>query len=923
MKWTVVGLLTLLAAFAGQFAQAAELLELKKGDHLCIVGGTFAERMQHYGWLETMIQSRFPQHELVFRNLAYSGDEIDGFRDGNKRLRSMSFGSHDEWLSGNAPVPQPAKLNPDAPVSKNRFALAETKADVIFAFYGYNESFASEAGLTKFKENVEAFIKHTASQKYNGKSAPKLVLFSPIAHEYINDPNLLSKDAVAAANVRLKAYTEAMGAVAKANNTTFVDLFTTSHSVLHGSKLIVGGKTAVGINPPGTINGVHQNDRGDWIIATHADQTLFGPRTEKIEEVTKLREAINDKNWYWYHRYRTTDGYSTYGDRAFLKFIGGQTNYEVVQKELESLDVMTSNRDKQVWELAQGKEFKVSDNNLPGFIDVTTNKPGPLPGGKHAFLGGKEAIEKMTVHKGMKVELFASEEQFPELINPVQMAFDTKGRLWVATWPTYPHWKPTEKMNDGLLILEDTNNDGQCDVVKAFASDLHNPTGFEFWNGGVIVAQGPDILFLKDTNGDDKYDVKERLIHGLDTADTHHTANSFALDPGGALYFQEGTFHHTQVESPWGPPRRVANGAVFRYEPRAQKFDVYVSFGFANPHGHAFDHWGQDFVYDGTGSQPYHAALFSGDLDYPVKHGRPPQVYNQRTRPCPAVEFLGSSHFPEELRGNLLVGNVIGFQGILQYKMSDKDASFGATEVEPIVSSSDPNFRPADLETAPDGSIYFTDWQNPIIGHMQHNLRDPSRDRIHGRVYRVRAEGRELLKPIPVAGEPVVKLLDLLKEKDDRVRFRVRIELSGRKSEEVVKAAQAWLASLDDKSPDYQHHAMEALWLHQSHNVVNVDLLKKMLRSPDFHARAASTRVLCGWRDRVPGVLELLQVQVNDEHPRVRLEAIRTLSFFTGKDAEKALEVAVESLIHPQDEYLKFQLDETNKTLDRRAKAAK
>lgn len=917
MKWSVVGLLTFLAAFATQFAHAADPIEFKKGDHICIIGNTLAERMQHSGWLETLLHARFPQHELVVRNLGYSGDEIDGFRDGNKRLRSMDFGSQDQWLSANAPVPQPAKLNKDAPVSANRFALTDTKADVIFAFYGYNESFAGEAGLSTFKSNVEAFIKHIASQKYNGKSAPRLVLFAPPAHEFLDDPNLLSKEAVDAANARLKMYADAMGEVAKANNVMFIDLF----------MVTIGQNSKKKTTPNFTINGVHLTEAGDmWVAANSMDFLPKGAGNEQgdkwWEKLADLRKAVNDKNWYWYQRYRATDGYSTFGDRAFLKFVGGQTNYEVVQRELEAIDVLTSNRDKNVWAVAQGKPSKVEDKNLPEFIPVTSNKPGSLEGGKHLFLGGKAAIEKMTVHKGMKIELFASEEQFPELINPVQMAFDTKGRLWVATWPTYPHWKPTEKMNDSLLILEDTNNDGACDVIKTFAGDLHNPTGFEFWNGGVIVAQGPDILFLKDTDGDDKYNVKERIIHGLDTADTHHTANSFTLDPGGALYFQEGTFHHTQVESPWGPPRRVANGAVFRYEPRAQKFDVYVSFGFANPHGHAFDHWGQDFVYDGTGSNPYHAALFSGDVDYPHKHGRPPQVYQQRSRPCPAVEILSSSHFPEELRGNLLVGDVINFQGILQYKPADKGASFTATEVDPIVKSTDPNFRPADIETAPDGSLYFTDWQNPIIGHMQHNLRDPNRDRIHGRVYRIRAEGRELLKPVAIAGEPIPKLLDLLKEKDARVRYRTRIELSGRKTDEVIKAVTAWLAGLA-KGDDYEHNALEGLWLHQSHNVVNQDLLKKTLRSPDFHARAAATRVLCGWRDRVPDALALLQAQVNDEHPRVRLEAIRTLSFFTGKDAEKASEVAVESLIHPQDEYLKFQLEETNKTLDRRVKSSK
>src|SRR5262249_5068600 len=149
-----------------------------------------------------------------------------------------------------------------------------------------------------------------------------------------------------------------------------------------------------------------------------------------------------------------------------------------------------------------------------------------------------------------------------------------------------------------------------------------------------------------------------------DTADTHHTANSFVLDPGGALYFQEGTFHHSQVETVWGPPRRVANGAVFRYEPRAQKFDGYGSYGFANPHGHVFDRWGQDIVWDGTGAQPYHAVLFSGDVDYPHKHGGTPQVYQQRTRPCSGTEILSTAHFPDDWQQNLLVLNVIGVQGI-------------------------------------------------------------------------------------------------------------------------------------------------------------------------------------------------------------------------------------------------------------------
>src|SRR5205807_8927761 len=156
----------------------------------------------------------------------------------------------------------------------------------------------------------------------------------------------------------------------------------------------------------------------------------------------------------------------------------------------------------------------------------------------------------------------------------------------------------------------------------------------------------------------------------------------------------------------------------------------------------------------------------------------------QKTRPCPGMEYLSSQHYPPENQGKLLVANVIGFQGILQYKMVDKGASFQGIEAERIVSSTDLNFRPSDLRIGPDGAIYFLDWHNPIIGHMQHNLRDPNRDREHGRIYRVTYEGRPLLTPPKIAGEPIEKLLNALKEPEDRVRYRARIELSGRDSDQ-------------------------------------------------------------------------------------------------------------------------------------------
>src|ERR1700747_2054072 len=85
-------------------AAAPDGVELKPGDHICIIGNTLADRMQHDGWLETLFHSRFPKDELVFRNLGFSGDEL------NLRLRSQSFGTPDQWLAGSAPVPEPNRL---------------------------------------------------------------------------------------------------------------------------------------------------------------------------------------------------------------------------------------------------------------------------------------------------------------------------------------------------------------------------------------------------------------------------------------------------------------------------------------------------------------------------------------------------------------------------------------------------------------------------------------------------------------------------------------------------------------------------------------------------------------------------------------------------------------------------------------------
>ena len=137
-------------------------------------------------------------------------------------------------------------------------------------------------------------------------------------------------------------------------------------------------------------------------------------------------------------------------------------------------------------------------------------------------------------------------------------------------------------------------------------------------------------------------------------------------------------------------------------------------------------------------------------------------------------------------------------------------------------------------------------------------------------------------------------MLEALKTPENDVRTRAKIELGKRDSAQVVAATKKWAASLDKKDKDYAHHLTEALWVHQWHNVVDEALLKQVLRSPDYHARAAATRVLCYWRDRVKDPLALLKVQVADEHPRVRLEAVRACSFLTTREAGDVALMALE-----------------------------
>ena len=840
--------------------RAATPFAIREGDRICYIGNTLADRMQHFGWLETLVQDRFRRHNLVFRNLGFSADEL------TVRPRSMNFGDPHAHLTHSA-------------------------ADVVFAFFGYNESFGGRPGLDRFRRDLKRFIADTREHQYNGSSPPRIVLFSPIAHEDMGDRNLPDGREN---NQRLSMYSAAMAEVARDEGVAFVDLFQPTRELYESTEDAL------------TINGIHLNDQGYRLVAQVIDEALFGaPPTRSEPELERLREAVLTKNLRWFNRYRATDGYSTYGQRSTLAFVDGQTNYEVMQQELRMLDVMTANRDRGIWAVAQGREAEVDDSIVPSPIPVKTNKPGPGPEGEHAYLTGEEAIGKMKIASNMTVNLFASDDEFPELVNPVQMAADADGRLWVAAWHTYPHWHPNEPLDDKLLIFPDDDRDGRADRCVVFADGLHNPTGFEFWNGGVLVACAPDILFLQDTDGDDRADVTVRYLHGIDSADTHCSANSFVLGPDGNIYFSEGIFHYTNIETPWGRPLRTVAPMLYRWNPRTGRIadHFYVT---PNPHGIAIDSWGYLFATDATTGRGYY-------VGYPGA-GTPHELYRMRVRPVAGFGMLSGTHFPPESRGNLLICNTIGFLGVLQHRVTVSGADFTSEEIEPVVVSSDPNFRPVDVEIGGDGALYVLDWQNTIIGHMQHNIRDPSRDHTHGRIYRFTVPGRALADSVELKGRPIAEVVGHLASPEDAVRYRARIVLSGRPGQKVVAAAKTWAATFDPTDVEDAHHLLEALWLHEQHDIVDQELLALLLRSPHPKARAAATRVLGHWGTRVEDALPLLLQQARDDEALVRAEAVVAAASFEGIGAA---EVVFEAQARPLDAQLEYAIGQTRRSVDK------
>ncbi len=947
-------------------AAPTEAFHFQKGDIVAIYGNGLGDRMQHAPWVETLLQNHLQGMDVRFRNMSFSGDTVD------RKPRSKGFTDDEAYLQHVGP-------------------------SVIFIMYGYNESFAGEQGESQYKQQlIDLVEKYRRLRKEKGCDV-RFVLFSPISYEKTGSPNLPDGTQL---NTNLAIYTEATRQAAVEAQATFVDLYSpTSQRFAETEKQL-------------THNGIHLNDAGYWELADIISTSLLNKPTPPQSNLETTYDAVTKKNWTWHNRYHATDGNDVWGSRSKLTFVDGQSNADVLRNELVMLDVMTANRDEVIWKAAEGKAIIADDSNVPPPVKVISNVGGGSKSssaekeGSVTYLSPEESIAKISVPNGFELNVFASEEMFEDFANPVQLQVDGKGRLWAACWNTYPKWEPLKKMNDALVILEDTDRDGVADKRKIFAH-VHNPLGFEFWGGGVVVTSGPDLIFLKDTDGDDVADVRYPLLQGLGTSDTHHAANNLIYGPDGGIYWQSGIFLMNNHETPWKQNLAIGESGMYRFDPRTFAITPHAA-NKPNPHGTSFDYWGYCYANDGTGGRSYQVRREGNGFKMHT-------LLEKQFRPVPANEVLSSNHFPADMQQDFLICNTIGFLGIRQYDLdrgddlpanksavsndadyvkvekegqlitvnhpalknkkitsfklsvtgnqqmniseveviseaempknkkrniaktaslslsseynngmfpanllvdgnknnfahtsmqknpwmkgefptpveiselrvwnrkgfesrfdngkieffnNDKllatvdvkidgdktrERAFGevwGTPVQDIINSNDRNFRPTDAIVGEDGALYVADWQNVIIGHMQHNIRDPNRDHTHGRIIRVTVKNRPLQKPVAIAGQPIEDLLENLKHPVNGVRHRTRVELSGRDSNAVIEATQKWMGSFDPNNETEAHHLVEALWLHQQHNVMNQSLLNTLLNSTVRHAVEAAKTVEHFW----------------------------------------------------------------------------
>ena len=490
-----------------------------------------------------------------------------------------------------------------------------------------------------------------------------------------------------------------------------------------------------------------------------------------------------------------------------------------------------------------------------------------------------QQMSTFVLDKGLEINLFASD---PMIAKPIGMNWDEQGRLWVVSSRLYPHIKPGERSDDQVVVLEDTNDDGTADKSTVFAENLIIPTGIMPGDGGVYVANSTEILFLRDTNGDLREDERRVVLSGFGTEDTHHIIHAFRGGPDGMLYFNQSIYIHSHVETPYGV-RRLLAGGIWHYRPETGELEVF-SRGFVNSWGHIFNRYGQSFATDGAYGEGINY-VFPGSV-FVTAHSAKKILRGLnpgQPKHC-GLEIIQSSHFPSEWQGNLITNDFRGHR-VNRFVLSESGSGYVSRQAPDLIRTSHAAFRPIDVKIGPDGALYIADWYNPIIQHGEVDFRDPRRDHVHGRIWRVTYKGRELAKKPRLAGEELPVIVNQLRSENGFTRHFAKRQLR-QENKPRVKAA---LNVLEQAGKLSSEDRLEILWAYQSINHLHEQLLRELLGDNDHRIRAAAVRIVYHWNKRLADSLQLLGRAAQDAHPQVRLEAVAALRQVGGVEAFRAM----------------------------------
>jgi putative heme-binding domain-containing protein len=818
--------------------------DLLDGDRLVLLGDTLIEREQYHGYIELALTARFPDRSIAFRNLGWSGDTPAGeARLGRSKLQAGLEPEGESW-----------KLLVEQ--------VTEEKPTVVFLGYGMAASFDGEAGLAKFTTNLGKLVDEV--QKSAGEKKIRFVVLSPIRHENLGAP----LPDPAAHNEQLALYAQALGEFASQRGFPFISLF---DSVVPDSKKRV-------VSKPITDNGIHLTAQGYQKAAEAIEKGLGwkpNPKLFTTPAAEPLRQAILRKNEAFFHRSRPANMAYIFG---FRRHEQGKNAAEIPQ--FDSVIAAEEANIAKLRGLTAGVAVEPAATRIKSAVPPAV-KTQPLP--------------SFAVFPGMEVNLFAEN---PQLAKPIQMNFDPQGRLWVVSSSVYPQIEPGQKADDKVLILEDVDGDGKAEKATVFVDGLIVPTAVAPGDGGVYVGNSTELLHFKDTNGDGKADQRRVVLSGFGTEDTHHIIHTLRWGQDSHLYFNQSIYNRTHIETPHGVTR-LLSGGIFRLHTGTLELGVLYK-GWVNSWGHHFDKFGQSFVTDGAG--------FGG-----VSYGIPGAMYQAYARgrrimesisPGNYPKFCGleiteTQHFPDTWQGwqGDLITCDFRANRVVRFRVEEKGAGYLTKEAPDMMRTTNNTFRPIDVKLGPDGALYVADWANPIIQHGEVDFRDPRRDHEHGRIWRIAFKDNPLNQRIDFTKLSNPALLDQLSSSNNYDRAMSRRVLVERNA---LKDVNSWVKKQSSKTL-----LLEALWLYQAFNHVEPKILSQVLDSNDGRIRAAAVRVLSDWIGGISNAQELLAGLVVDEHPRVRLEAMRALSKIP--DA-RSVELVLSAYDKPMDGFLDYAL---------------